>query len=179
MTKEELKTDLKKNHKKFIDHVDLLSKEEFEFSKNQKWTAGQELDHIVKSILPIAKIINNKDFIRSKFGTTNRDNLSYNELVDRYRNELKKRDEIPSQFIPEEIRWSQKKELQNQIMDIVNDIAAYLDLYSEEELNELILPHPLLGALTIQEMMLFTIYHVEHHLENSLKNLMSASLSHK
>lgn len=171
MTKEELKTDLKKNHKKFIDHVDLLSKEEFEFSKNQKWTAGQELDHIVKSILPIAKIINNKAFIRSKFGTTNRDNLSYNALVEVYQNELKKGGEMPGQFIPEDVRWVQKSKLQNQIATIVNEIISYLDLYTEEELKELILPHPLLGALTLQEMMLFTIYHVEHHLNNSLRNL--------
>lgn len=171
MTKEELKAGLKKNHKIFIDHVDSLSKEEFEFSKNQKWTAGQELDHIVKSILPIAKIINNKDFIRSRFGTTNRDNFSYNVLVDRYQNELKKGDAIPGQFIPEEVRWVQKSELQNQIVAIVNEIISYLDLYAKEELKELILPHPLLGALTLQEMMLFTIYHVEHHLNNSLRNL--------
>lgn len=32
-----------------------------------------------------------------------------------------------------------------------------------DELDKYILPHPLLGKLTIREMMYFTIYHVEHH----------------
>jgi len=35
--------------------------------------------------------------------------------------------------------------------------------YSEQDLDELILPHPLLGKLTLREMMYFTMYHVLHH----------------
>ncbi|MCK5443198.1 MAG: hypothetical protein KAJ23_15035, partial [Maribacter sp.] len=51
---------LKNNHQKFISHIDALTEKEFEFSNDQKWTAGQELDHIVKSTLPIALVLNNK-----------------------------------------------------------------------------------------------------------------------
>jgi hypothetical protein len=32
----------------------------------------------------------------------------------------------------------------------------------------LILPHPLLGKITIREMLYFTAYHVQHH-ENIIK----------
>ena len=171
MTIEDLKAGLKKNHKKFIDHIDSLSKEAFELSKNQKWTAGQELDHIAKSILPIAKIINNKDYIRSKFGTTSRVNSNYDALVSTYQIVLTKGPEMPDKFVPDTISWAQKEGLQSQIIDLVDEIASYLDLYDEAELKELILPHPVLGALTLYEMILFTIYHVEHHLNNSLRNL--------
>jgi len=34
----------------------------------------------------------------------------------------------------------------------------------EDDLDRVMLPHPLLGKLTLREMLFFTIYHVEHHL---------------
>ena len=33
----------------------------------------------------------------------------------------------------------------------------------EEDLDNYILPHPLIGKTTIREMLYFTIYHVQHH----------------
>jgi len=43
--------------------------------------------------------------------------------------------------------------------------------FSEEDLDKLILPHPLLGKLTLREMMYFTIYHVQHHQRIVERNL--------
>jgi hypothetical protein len=40
-------------------------------------------------------------------------------------------------------------------------------------LDLLILPHPLLGKLTLREMLYFTLYHVEHHEKQVLENLKS------
>ena len=46
------------------------------------------------------------------------------------------------------------------------------DKFSEDEIDTYILPHPLLGKLTIREMIYFTIYHVEHHQNNTKQNLV-------
>ena len=46
-----------------------------------------------------------------------------------------------------------------------------IDSFSEKDLDNYILPHPLLGKLTIREMLFFTIYHVQHHEVLTLKNL--------
>ena len=42
--------------------------------------------------------------------------------------------------------------------------------WSEKDLDKYKLPHPLLGKLTVREMLFFTIYHNEHHLKAMLKN---------
>jgi hypothetical protein len=42
-------------------------------------------------------------------------------------------------------------------------LARRIDRFSETQLDQLILPHPLLGKLTLREMLYFTIYHVQHH----------------
>ncbi|QLH34686.1 MAG: DinB family protein [Cyclobacteriaceae bacterium] len=53
----------------------------------------------------------------------------------------------------------------------VNRLAAKLNRFSEAELDLYILPHPLLGKLTLREMIYFTCYHVQHHQELTTKNL--------
>ncbi|NBX80802.1 MAG: DinB family protein, partial [Flavobacteriales bacterium] len=39
------------------------------------------------------------------------------------------------------------------------------DNFTEDDLDKYVLPHPLLGKLTLREMLCFTIYHVKHHVE--------------
>ncbi len=36
--------------------------------------------------------------------------------------------------------------------------------WNDRNPDRTLLPHPLLGKLTVREMLYFTIYHVEHHL---------------
>lgn len=45
----------------------------------------------------------------------------------------------------------------------VHRLCGALRRWPERELDRLRLPHPLLGKLTVREMLLFTLYHNEHH----------------
>jgi len=36
--------------------------------------------------------------------------------------------------------------------------------WTDEKLDNYLAPHPLLGKLTLRELIYFTIYHTEHHL---------------
>ena len=46
--------------------------------------------------------------------------------------------------------------------------------WSEEKLDALQLPHPLLGNLTVREMLLFTLYHQRHHIDVVRRRLSEA-----
>ena len=35
--------------------------------------------------------------------------------------------------------------------------------WSDADLDSVLLPHPLLGKVTVREMLYFTIHHVQHH----------------
>jgi len=50
-------------------------------------------------------------------------------------------------------------------------LFSKLDKFTENELDRYILPHPLLGKLTLREMLFFTIYHIEHHEKLIKRNL--------
>ena len=76
MNKSELIKKLSSNHTLFVVYINSLANEEFNTQLNQKWNAGRELDHIVKSIEPLAKILSKKAAIE-KFGKINRPILTY------------------------------------------------------------------------------------------------------
>ena len=42
--------------------------------------------------------------------------------------------------------------------------------WSESDLDEYVLPHPLLGDLTIRNMLQFSYYHLEHHLNIMMRD---------
>ena len=41
---------------------------------------------------------------------------------------------------------------------------------TEEELDTYLIPHPLIGKMTLRELLFFTVYHIGHHLK-TIKNI--------
>lgn len=68
-------------------------------------------------------------------------------------------------FIPPVILFENKESLIKQYLLQKEKLISKIKRQSEEELDLYILPHPLLGKLTLREMLFFTIYHNRHHLE--------------
>jgi hypothetical protein len=66
-------------------------------------------------------------------------------------------------YLPTKVSFSNQKKTENSLEKLVNSLCKSINSYSEEQLDQYILPHPLLGKLTIREMMYFTIYHAQHH----------------
>jgi hypothetical protein len=56
----------------------------------------------------------------------------------------------------------------------VTALCDVIARWPEPALDARQLPHPLLGPLTVREMLLFTVYHNRHHLENVQRRLASA-----
>jgi hypothetical protein len=49
-------------------------------------------------------------------------------------------------------------------------MVDFINKWKAADMEIYLLPHPLLGKLTIREMLLFTIYHIEHHFVNLQAN---------
>jgi hypothetical protein len=59
----------------------------------------------------------------------------------------------------------------------VNALYDVVAQWPEAALDMRRLPHPLLGPLTVREMLLFTVYHNRHHLENVQRRLATRGLA--
>jgi uncharacterized damage-inducible protein DinB len=173
MQKQALKNKLIENHQLFIEYIHSLSNEQFVESNNGKWTPGQQLEHILLSIKPVRQILTVPKFVLSLiWGKANRESKTYEELIAKYYHKLQQGGRATARFVPRQVSLDQKTRITQSIGNEIKWLNKKLDKFTEEELDRHILPHPLLGKLTIREMMYFTIYHVLHHKKMIERDLM-------
>jgi hypothetical protein len=172
MTKKELKDALVANHRNFTSVFSNLNDEDFVFSLTGKWSAGQQAYHILKSVSPVAMLFGLPKFLaRLIFKIANRPSRSYDKLVEKYLQKLEGGGKAPARFVPGHVGAERKKALAKKIEHQVSRLCRTFNKYSEEELDLLVMPHPLLGWITLREMLYFTIYHVQHHQKITLRDL--------
>jgi hypothetical protein len=174
MKKQEIADQLFASHKSFTEYLGSLTNAELVFSQNDKWTAGQTLDHMLLSVKPLVQALRLPKFIlRLFFGKANRPSRTYEEVVEKYQGKLQEGGRASGRFVPPAISPAQKDKLISKLKKKVGQLTAQVARFSEEELDQLILPHPLLGKLTLREMLYFTIYHVKHHEKTIQRNLVA------
>lgn len=174
MDKQELKEALVKSHQELISHVLGLSEEQFEYScEGQKWNAGQEVLHIIKSVKALNKALSvPKLALRLTFGTSNRPTREYEQVVAKYKARLEEGNIVTTPpFEPEPITFDDRQALTSKLTDKVDELISRLNKFNERDLDKYVIPHPLLGKMPLREMFYFTIYHVGHHLANNRRNL--------
>jgi hypothetical protein len=148
------------------NYISSLNKEQFEDAPNGKWSAGQNLDHLIRAITPLQMAYALPKFILSVlFGKTNRPSKTYEELVTKYKAKLSAGGKASGPFIPPLIAFEKKDKLIKKYTDQKQKLIAKIKKQSEADLDTYILPHPLLGKITLREMLYFTIHHNEHHLQ--------------
>jgi hypothetical protein len=172
MKKSEIQQQLLDSHAVFIRRIAAMSHHDFLQSNNGKWTAGQQLEHIVKSVRPIKLALTlPRIFLKMTFGKANRPSRTYAALVEKYQAKLAEGGVAPTRFVPKAVELDDRNRLLNKLQSLIDSLVALINKFSEEQLDLLILPHPLLGKLTLREMLCFTIYHVGHHDKQVVQNL--------
>jgi hypothetical protein len=132
------------------------------------WSASDTVRHLEKSTKPVVKALHLPGLVlRATFGMAPNPSISYSELVARYREALKNggtagRFTPSEQETPENLETWQTEVIAN-CRAALTDLSSVLDGWTEKKLDQYQLPHPLIGKLTVREMMLFTIYHYRHH----------------
>jgi hypothetical protein len=157
---------LNKNVAAFDEFILSLTKEQFENRNDGKWSAGQNLDHLIVAIKPLQPAFGLPKFMLTfLFEKANRPSRSYDVLVEKYRSKLASGGKASSRFIPKMILFD-KKEIQVKKYNRQKEkLIKTIKKQSEQDLDNYVLPHPLLGKITLREMLFFTIYHNEHHLQ--------------
>lgn len=161
MVKQELIAVFVANHQQVVQYIDGLEDSKFSYRYQDKWTAGEHLAHILLTITPFPKVLSSKAFISAQVGTVDRQIWDYETVLHHYAQTSLK---APDAFVrKEEVLYTHKAAIIPDIQQHLHDITLLLDSYSEEELDTLVLPHPLLGKLTIREMFYLMSYHPVHH----------------
>ncbi len=164
MKKEEIIQKIEENHTRFIGLIAGLEADKFTKSSNSKWTPGQQIDHICRSVRPLSAALGLPNFIlKMILGSSNKPSMSYEEVLEKYHFKLQNGGRATGRFVPQIVPSTEQKRLVKELTHLVHNLAKRVNRCSEKDLDTLVMPHPLLGKLTLREMLYFTIYHVEHH----------------
>lgn len=153
-----------------------LPAERFAAPFGDAWSPADNVRHLAKSTFPVTKALKlPKLALRMTFGSAQAPSRAFGELREQYL-ELLRAGGNAGKFapsaaeIPEDAgKW--QEELVTRLRDAVADLARAVAAWSEEDLDRFLLPHPLLGKLTLREMLFFTLYHYSHHRANVERRL--------
>lgn len=160
----EIKNKLHENHASFLSFLEELPEEKWESVPDGKWTAAQQLEHIVLSVKPLRQVLLLPKFgLKLIWGKANRNSRTYDELVAKYQSKLTSGGRATGRFVPATVSKTKVNLLKRQLTKEIQKLSSLLDRFTEQELDLYVLPHPLLGKLTLREMLFFTLYHVKHH----------------
>lgn len=169
MKKNDLTTELKEKYTAFTDYIGSLSEEEYQYQYENKWSAAQQLDHIVLCVAPLVQVYGmGKAGIEQMFGnvTVIRD---YETHKAAYLGKLREGGKAPSQYVP--VHPEDREVLIGKLSQQISILCEKVNSFSEEELETLAIPHPLLGKIALKEMLYNAVYHVQHHQQQAMQNL--------
>lgn len=145
-----------------------------------KWTAAGHLYHLIVTNNEIAKgFALPKMMLRMTFGISNRKERTFEQQREKYRNALAsilnttgQAAQPGSKYEPDlDAVYNKSKLLQEYLASHAN-LLEKISAQSEEQLGEFVLPHPIMGKLTLREFAYFADFHTLHHLDNLRANYM-------
>ncbi len=173
MNKSETSQFILNAHHSLVQYMGSLDEHSFLLTNDGKWSAAEQLDHLLKSVAPVNQALSLPNVVlKLMFGKANRTSKSYEELVEKYQGNLSAGGKAPKAFAPKKITYADREGNLKKLEKLAVSIAKKANQYSEEDLDTLILPHPLLGKLTLREMLYFTAYHCTHH-----QNLIAVAIA--
>lgn len=150
----------------FNEFVKNLNKNEFEININNRWSAGQDLVHLIK----VLRIVNigfslPKPMLRLVYGMNKNNNRSFEHLQQLYKKALEGGAKAPTIYIPKPVAFNDKDNLIQNHESLNKSFIDKLKNHTQFELDSYRLPHPILGKISLGELAIFTSFHTTHHLE--------------
>jgi hypothetical protein len=148
------------------DYVAAYNETAFVQMPRGKWSAGQHLEHLIRSSRPVYMAIGLPAFLlRLLFGKPNRTPRNFEQLVLHYKEKLSQGGTASGRFLPPAVPYRQQQQKLQQFLQLKDTLQIRVLALPETKLDNCLLPHPLLGKITVREMLFFTVYHTQHHLQ--------------
>lgn len=156
-------------NRRVADWFSAIPADDFFARRPDVWSASDNLDHMIKAVKPVTLSMKMPRLsLQGLFGKPEKASRNYAEICEVYRGEIARGAQaagryLPHQENPGERANEQKMELVEKWKRASSELVAAAEAWSETDLDACQLPHPILGQLTMREMLLFTIYHNLRH----------------
>ncbi|MBK7569754.1 MAG: DinB family protein [Chitinophagales bacterium] len=141
-------------------------------SYGDKWSVSENTRHLMLAISPIILAFSLPKFLlRLFFGKPNRNSRSFDELLAKYIGKLEAGGKASKPYVPNTQKVDVTKETElKKFMILHNRLISKMERWKDVDLDRYLLPHPLLGKITLREMLYFTTFHIQHH-QQTIENL--------
>ena len=152
-----------------VAYWDSFDTERFFSRIGDSWSPAETVRHLSKSTRPVVKALRMPSVVvRLMFGRAKRPSMTFDEFRRRYLDALAEggragRFAPSSQSEADLAAW--RRTIMSTYVGLLRDLRRAIARWPEKKLDVLQLPHPLLGKLTLREMLFFTLYHQRHHVD--------------
>ncbi len=131
----------------------------------EKWSPAENVQHLMLSVKPLILAFSLPGFVlRMVFGKPNRPGRTFEQVVEKYKVKLAAGGKASAPFVPKKVTVEDNpEEVVHRMVIAYSRFASGLTSWPDNHLDRYLLPHPLLGKLTLREMLYFTMHHVSHH----------------
>jgi hypothetical protein len=130
----------------------------------ESWSPSETVRHLTKGIRAVLKGLSMPRLaLRVLFGRPRRASMTYDELRTRYMGVLEAGGKA-GRFAPAPSTQHDRARILRYLADANRALEEAIGKWRDADLDRHQLPHPLLGKITVREMLLFTIYHQHHHM---------------
>jgi len=144
-----------------------LTPEAFEAAPNGKWATGTQLAHLSMGMRPVRFAMNLPAFVpQLLFGRPKRPSNPALWVIDTYREALARGGKSPAAYEPKPVPASRQQQTVADYRREADRFLQAVDRQEEASLDTRQLPHPLIGKLTLREMLSFCVYHTRHHIDS-------------
>jgi DinB superfamily len=148
-----------------------IAAEKFAVKLGDAWSPSDNVRHLNKSTEPVAKAMRvPKLALTLLVGKAERPSRTYSELVSTYQQTVSGGVDA-GRFAPSDIpqpadanAW--QVQIVGELRSSLSSLIRITERWDEANLDRYVLPHPLIGKLTVREMLFFTLYHHTHHRNN-------------
>jgi len=166
MEKETIAELLEEKHQQLFSWLENQPDDNWENGPENKWTVGQQILHLVNSLQKLNIALSYpRFFLKHKFGTCNRAPRDYETVAKKYQEKLLANQEKARVFnkdlkVP---KLKDRNRLLTRLQIQSKKLQYKVRKVSDINLDTLVLSHPLMGKMTIREIVMWTAHHTEHH----------------
>jgi hypothetical protein len=164
-SKADLITALRQVNQKVTYSFRTIPAERFFQANAENWSPAENLVHMIKSVSPVSKAIKLPEMLAAGvFGTAQRPSMRYPELKGRYLEFVLNGLQTTAPYTPTINAAPADAEQEKQTTlakwhEVSERLLNALNAWTEDDLDQRTLPHPILGDLTVREMLFFTLIH--------------------
>ena len=167
-------------HRELAGDLLRLSQETFFAPQGEFWSPAQHLDHLNRSVSPLAGALRLPRWVlRLRFGSPVGPR-PFPSVVERYLGLLSegagaRGGYLPRATQPDESLEAARERLMGRWAGLGRALCRELETWQDRDLDRANLPHPLLGPMTVREIVAWSWFHGQHHRERVRERLSETS----